>query len=114
MASFPPERADPRSANLALAQRIRLIREEIFGPDGAPILAEALQLSSSTLLNYETGSAIPPRVLLRFLEVTNTDPHWLLTGTGPRYRSSQGAVPVAKDGGAPDPTETEPAPPPHL
>jgi hypothetical protein len=89
MVNFSPERDDPRSANLALAHRIRLIREELFGPDGAPILADALRLASSTLLNYETGSAIPPRVLLRFLEVTDTDPHWLLTGTGPRYRSSQ-------------------------
>jgi hypothetical protein len=88
MADSPPERTDPRSANLALADRMRLIREELFGADGAPILADAMQLSSHTLLNYETGSPIPPRVLLRFLVVTETDPHWLLTGTGPRYRSS--------------------------
>jgi hypothetical protein len=94
MVNLPPERDDPRSANLALAQRMRLIREELFGADGAPILADALRLSSSTLLNYETGSAIPPRVLLRFIEVTDTDPHWLLTGTGPRYRSSRDVAPV--------------------
>jgi hypothetical protein len=110
MMNLSPERDDGRSANLALARRIRLIREELFGPDGVPILADALQLSSSTLLNYETGSAIPPRVLLRFLEVTATNPHWLLTGTGPRYLSSQAAVPVEGDVSEHSPTEAEPVP----
>jgi hypothetical protein len=98
MVNRPPEPTDRRSANLELAQRIRLIREELFGADGVPILADALQLSSSTLLNYETGSAIPPRVLLRFIDVTDTEPHWLLTGTGPRYRSSRDAPPAVMDG----------------
>ncbi len=81
-----PERRDLRSDNLALGCRVRLVREELFGAYGASILADALCLPSRTLLNYESGCTIPARVLLRFLEVTGTDPHWLLTGTGPRYR----------------------------
>ena len=85
-----PERRDQRSDNLALGCRVRLVREELFGEYGASILADALCLPSRTLLNYESGCTIPARVLLRFLEVTDTDPHWLLTGAGPRYRSSQG------------------------
>src|SRR5271163_4203408 len=89
MVNFP-ERRDQPSAHRVLAYRMQLVREELFGEQGAPILAEALQLSSRTVLNYESGCAIPSRVLLRFLEVTGTEPHWLLTGTGPRYRSSGG------------------------
>jgi hypothetical protein len=85
-----PERHDQRLANRALADRLRVIREELFGESGVSILADALCLPSGTLLNYESGSTIPPRVLLRFLEVTGTDPHWLLTGTGPRYQSVGG------------------------
>src|SRR5581483_4988199 len=75
-----------RAVQMALAYRMQLVREELFGEDGTPILAEALQLSSRTLLNYESGCVIPSRVLLCFLEVTGAEPHWLLTGTGPRYR----------------------------
>jgi hypothetical protein len=85
-----PERRDPRWDNLALGCRVRLVREELFGAYGASILADALCLPSRTLLNYESGCTIPARILLRFLEVTDTDPHWLRTGTGPRYRSSGG------------------------
>jgi hypothetical protein len=85
-----PERRDQRSDNLALGHRVRLVREELFGEYGASILADALCLPSRTLLNYESGCTIPARVLLRFLEVTGTDPHWLLTGSGTRYRSSAG------------------------
>ena len=81
-----PERRDQRSDNLALGCRVRLVREELFGACGASILADALGLPSRTLLNYESGCTIPARVLLQFLEVTGTDPHWLRTGTGPRYR----------------------------
>ncbi len=85
-----PERRDQRSDNLALGYRVRLVREELFGAVGVSILADALSLPSRTLLNYESGCTIPARVLLRFLEVTGTEPHWLLTGTGTRYRSSEG------------------------
>jgi hypothetical protein len=95
-----PARRDQRSDNLALGCRVRLVREELFGAYGASILADALCLPSRTLLNYESGCTIPARVLLRFLEVTGTEPHWLLTGTGPRYRSSRT---VRKPGPGDDP-----------
>ena len=32
------------------------------------------------------GAAIPSEVLLEFLQQTGADPHWLLTGEGPKYR----------------------------
>jgi hypothetical protein len=67
-----------------LARRIRDIRHDLHGENGLPILAGALNLPARTWLNYEQGVTMPADVLLRFLEVTGTDPHWLLTGEGER------------------------------
>jgi hypothetical protein len=98
-----PERHDQHAANLALADRMRAVREELFGEQGVPILAEALQLSSRTVRNYESGSAIPPRVLLHFLEITGADPHWLRTGAGPRYRLGESPSNPGSPGDGPGP-----------
>jgi hypothetical protein len=69
----------------ALAQRVREIREELFGENGAALLAAALDLPVRTWMHYENGCPIPASVILRFLEVTAASPHWLLTGEGDRY-----------------------------
>ena len=68
-----------------LAQRIREIREEIYGEHGGPLLAEALDIPFRTLLNYEDGAAIPASAILRFIEATRAHPHWLYTGEGEKY-----------------------------
>jgi hypothetical protein len=70
----------------ALANRLREVRLELYGEDGAPTLAEALGISARTWVRYESGITIPSVVLLRFLEVTAVEPQWLLTGAGQRYR----------------------------
>jgi hypothetical protein len=67
-----------------LARRIREMRHDLYGENGLPILAEALDLPARTWLNYEQGVTMPADVLLRFLVVTGTDPHWLVTGEGDR------------------------------
>lgn len=69
----------------ALAGRIREIREDLFGLHGGPMLAEALRLPFRTWMNYEDGCTIPAPVILRFIELTRADPHWLLTGEGQKY-----------------------------
>jgi hypothetical protein len=68
-----------------LARRVRQIRQELFGEHGGPILAEALQLPFRTWHNYEAGCTIPAQSILRFIEVTDAHPHWLLTGEGEKY-----------------------------
>jgi transcriptional regulator with XRE-family HTH domain len=68
-----------------LAQRVRAIRMERYGEYGAFLLADALGLSQRTWSNYESGVTIPGATILRFIEVTGADPHWLLTGEGNRY-----------------------------
>src|SRR5262249_25494137 len=63
-----------------LAQRVREIREDLYGPHGARSLADALELPAETWVNYERGVIIPAQVILAFIEITDADPHWLLTG----------------------------------
>jgi hypothetical protein len=70
-----------------LAHRVREIRRELYGAHGGPLLAEALELPFRTWHHYEGGQTIPAHSLLRFIEVTDADPHWLLTGEGQKYLS---------------------------
>ena len=71
----------------AVGQRLIEVRQEKYGPAGAPLLAMTLGLPLRTWLNYEAGVTIPGEVLLRFLEAAQVDAHWLLTGEGPKYRA---------------------------
>ncbi len=73
----------------ALAGRLRDVRLAMYGEDGGPLLAETLGLPARTWANYESGVTIPGLVILRFIEVTGVEPHWLLTGEG--LRDSAGA-----------------------
>jgi hypothetical protein len=72
--------------NEQLSLRVRQIRRERFGDDGVSALSRALEIPARTWLNYESGVTIPAVVMLQFIEVTGTDPHWLLTGEGGPYR----------------------------
>ncbi len=68
-----------------LARRVREIREELYGAHGGPLIAQALQVPFRTWLNYESGCTIPAPSILRFIELTGANPHWLLTGRGEKY-----------------------------
>lgn len=76
-----------RVGRLELAARMRTVRVECFGEHGGPVLADRIGLPARTWDNYERGVTIPGDVLLGFLAVTRTEPMWLTTGDGPRYRS---------------------------
>ena len=71
-----------------LALRVREVRQDLYGEEGVWTLAEALGLPAQTWLNYEQGVTMPADVLLQFMAVTDTDPHWLLTRKGDRLRNS--------------------------
>jgi hypothetical protein len=79
---------DWTTVKTALAERVREVRLDVYGEHGGPLLAEVLQLPFRTWMNYEAGVTIPAQVILRFIEITRAHPHWLLTGTGPRYLES--------------------------
>jgi hypothetical protein len=71
--------------NAALARRIREVRNDLYGENGGPHLAEALNLPIHTWMNYESGVIIPALVVLRFINVCGVSPGWLLTGEGKRF-----------------------------
>lgn len=81
-----PDPPEPPEIKDNLASRIREVREDLFGAHGGPLLASRLRIPFRTLHSYETGSTIPAHAILRFIEVTEVDPHWLLTGEGERFQ----------------------------
>lgn len=81
----PFERPDWQAIKFDLARRVREIRQERYGDHGGPLLAKALQIPFRTWHDYEGGGTIPAHSILRFIEVTDANPHWLLTGEGEKY-----------------------------
>lgn len=73
------------SVKQAISERLRQIREELFGAHGGPEMARRLNLPARDWYNYETGVTVPAEVLLRFIEQTNANPLWLLNGEGECY-----------------------------
>jgi hypothetical protein len=81
-----------------LGCRLRLIREEVFGPEGLSELAARLGIPAPAWQSYEEmGELAPAQILLRFIEVTGADPLWLLRAEGPRYREGKSARPRPLD-----------------
>jgi hypothetical protein len=82
-----PQQSRWHTIKMDLAQRVRIVREEMYGENGGPLLAQELGIPFRTWMNYENGCTIPGPVILLFIELTDTDPHWLLTGEGQAYRA---------------------------
>lgn len=77
----------------ALARRLYEVRLEVYGEEGGPLLARSLGLPERTWAHYESGVSIPGMILLRFIDVTGVEPHWLFDrrrpkGSGPPRGSS--------------------------
>ena len=68
-----------------IATRLIQVRRELYGEHGLPELARLIEVPARTLFNYESGVTMPGEILLRFLDVTGADPHWLLHGEGSTY-----------------------------
>jgi hypothetical protein len=78
------------SLRQGLSERVRAVREDLFGAHGAPLVARAIQVPIRVWCSYEMGATIPAEVILRFIEVTNANPHWLHSGDGQRYLPDSG------------------------
>jgi hypothetical protein len=78
-----------------LGPRLRRIRTELYGERGIRAMAKALDVPAQTWLNYESGVQLPAHLLLRFIEVTDANPLWLLRGQGDRYLDRGAARPAA-------------------
>lgn len=87
-----PDRVRRKSGASArlISKRLAEIRRDLFGDEGIPTIAEALHLPPLTWMNYERGVVMPATVLLCVLDLTSADPHWLLTGRGPKYLEPRG------------------------
>jgi hypothetical protein len=81
-----------RRAKCDLGERLRQVRVEIYGKDGAPELAHILGLPEQSWSNYENGVTIPGDVLLELLVLTYVEPRWLLRGEGEKFRLPAGDV----------------------
>src|SRR5947209_6191745 len=89
---------DSIQAKFALAERLRLLRSELYGERGGPEMARRLGLPIRTWYNYESGVTVPAEVVLKFVEMTGVDPVWLLRGTGEPFRDLPVPTPVAAGG----------------
>jgi phage repressor protein C with HTH and peptisase S24 domain len=74
-------------AKFSLAERLRLLRSELYGERGGPELARRLGLPIRTWYNYESGVTVPAEVVLKIIELTSVEPMWLLHGEGPKFRA---------------------------
>lgn len=85
----------------SICERLRALREEVFGARGRATFARAINLSPSTYIYYEKGRVPPSDVLARAGEVTGARVEWLLTGEGPRFKVAPQADRAAEGGAAP-------------
>ena len=75
---------------LAIASRLREVRDDLYGANGVDSIAKALNVPVATWLNYESGVTMPGELLLTFLVLVGVDPNWLLTGEGERFITRSG------------------------
>jgi hypothetical protein len=68
-----------------LADRVREVREDLYGPFGSHFLADALGIPRETWINYENGLTIPAGVILRLTHLSGASHSWLITGEGTKY-----------------------------
>src|SRR6478609_2905338 len=73
-------------AKLDLAERLAVLRLELFGERGGPEMARRLGIPVRTWYNYEGGVTVPAEVVLKIIELTSVEPLWLLHGRGSKYR----------------------------
>ena len=74
-----------RKHQLDLAERLREIREDMYGEHGGQFFADGLEIPLSTWLNYEAGVTTPAEVILKLIAMARVSPNWLLTGQGEKY-----------------------------
>jgi hypothetical protein len=72
-------------SRVSFAGRLRQVRGETFRDGVFAALATSLGVPVRTWLNYVAGVNVPGPTLLRFIELTDGCPPWLLSGRGERY-----------------------------
>jgi hypothetical protein len=93
---------ETRGEHTTLSERIRAIRIDRFGDDGASVLANLMGIPESKLTSMETHGPIPGHLIVAFIVVTDASPGWLLSGEGEWYSPVLGdarACALAPNGG---------------
>jgi hypothetical protein len=70
---------------LEIAERLRAVRDEFWGPRDGSVCARELRVPARSWYGYETGCNAPAEVLLRVITLTGVSPAWLMDGTGPMF-----------------------------
>jgi len=68
-----------------IAVRLREIRSDWYGEQGAQFFADGLGIPLRTWLNYESGIVVPGEIVLKIIDMTHVNPRWLLTGQGAKF-----------------------------
>jgi hypothetical protein len=68
-----------------MASRVRQIREELYGSNGASCLALSLEIPQRDWEAFEMGEQMTAELMLAFIEITGANPHWISSGLGDKY-----------------------------
>lgn len=74
-----------RQRRIDLSERLRDLRKDMYGEDGAQFLADLLAIPFQTWLNYESGVTVPAEIILEPIVTARVSPEWLLTGQAEKY-----------------------------
>src|SRR5262249_4873123 len=74
-----------RQTQVDLAERLREVREDLYGEHGGQFLADTLGISLRSWMNYESGVVVRAEVVLKLIVTVRVNPLWLLTGQGDKY-----------------------------
>jgi len=72
-------------SRIVLAERLRGIREDIYGKHGGHFLADDLEIPLQSWLNYEEGVVVPAHVVLELIFRAAVNTPWLLTADGAKF-----------------------------
>jgi hypothetical protein len=73
------------SKRAELAERLREVREDLYGEHGSQFMADAFNVPLQTWLNYEFGVMVPTEIVLKVQVLASVSARWLLTGEGEKY-----------------------------
>jgi hypothetical protein len=74
-----------KAKHSGVGARLREIRCDWNGDDGAQFFADSLGIPMGTWLNYESGITVPGEIILNLLVTTRVTSQWLLSEQGAKY-----------------------------
>ena len=75
----------PNGEYSTLSKRMRAIRVDLFGENGAFLLASLLGIPEGKLTRMEANGPISAHLVLAFIAITGANPRWLQSGVGEMY-----------------------------